>query len=112
MDTPNGSSTYWPKGPGPPSPSAGGLVPRSFRHLLAIALATVALSVAAVPVLAADEPVLTGTVLAADGTPFPIEEARLTMTGPDGAGIHAAQIQAGADGAFEVVLMPWGTAEA
>lgn len=87
-------------------------MPRSFRHLLAVTLASAALSVAAVPALAADEPVLTGTVLDANGAPFPVEEARMTMTGPDGAGIHAAQIEVGADGTFEVALMPWGTTEA
>ncbi len=90
----------------------GGLVPRSLRHLLAVAVAILALSTAAVPAFAADEPVLTGTIVKADGTPFPIEVARMTMTGPDGGGIHAEVIEPGVDGSFEVVLMPWGTAEA
>ncbi len=87
-------------------------MPRLLRHLLAVSLATLALSAAAVPVFAVDEPVLTGTIVTAEGTPFPIEVARMTMTGPDGGGIHAEVIEVGVDGSFEVVLMPWGTAEA
>jgi hypothetical protein len=67
-------------------------VPRSIRHLVAIALAATAMSVMVVPVLAADAPVLTGTVVDANGEPFPVENGLLEMTAPDGGGIHAAEV--------------------
>ena len=86
-------------------------MPRSIRHLLAAALAVTALAVAAVPAFAVDEPVLSGTVVDGAGQPFTVEEARMTMTGPDGGGLHAAQLEVAADGSFDVVLMPWGTTE-
>jgi hypothetical protein len=84
-------------------------VPRSIRHLVAIALAATAMSVMVVPVFAADAPVLTGTVVDANGEPFPVENGLLEMTAPDGGGIHAAQVSVGGDGSFEVEVMPWGT---
>ena len=84
-------------------------MPRSIRHLVAIALAATAMSVIVVPVLAADAPVLTGTVVDANGEPFPVENGLLEMTAPDGGGIHAAQVSVGGDGSFEVEVMPWGT---
>ena len=84
-------------------------MPRSIRHLVAIALAATALSVMVVPVFAADAPVLTGTVVDANGEPFPVENGLLEMTAPDGGGIHAAQVSVGGDGSFEVEVMPWGT---
>jgi hypothetical protein len=84
-------------------------VPRSIRHLIAIAFAATAMSVTAVPVFAADAPVLTGTVVDANGQPFPVENGLLEMTAPDGGGIHAAQVSVGGDGSFEVEVMPWGT---
>ncbi len=87
-------------------------MPRSIRHLLAVTVASVALAASAVPAFAADEPVLTGTVVDASGAPFDVEEARMTMTGPDGGGLHAAQVEIAPDGSFQVGLMPWGTAEA
>jgi hypothetical protein len=86
-------------------------VPRSIRHFLAASVAVTALAFAAVPAFAADEPVLSGTVVDAAGQPFDVEEARMTMTGPDGGGLHAAQLEVAADGSFDVALMPWGTAE-
>jgi hypothetical protein len=84
-------------------------VPRSIRHLAAAALASVALAIAALPALAADQPVLTGTVVDANGDPFPVENGLLEMTAPDGGGVHAAQVSVGGDGSFEVEVMPWGT---
>jgi hypothetical protein len=84
-------------------------VPRSIRHFLAIAFAATAVSVAAVPAFAADAPVLTGTVVDANGEPFPVESGLLEMTAPDGGGIHAAQVSVGGDGSFEVEVMPWGS---
>ena len=87
-------------------------MPRSIRHLLVTLLGGSLLLLSATPVLAVDEPVLRGTILDADGSPFEVEQARMTMTGPDGAGMHAAQIEVGLDGTFEVALMPWGTTEA
>ena len=86
-------------------------MPRSIRHCLAAMVAVAALALAAVPALAADEPVLSGTVVDAAGQPFEVEEARMTMTGPDGGGLHAAQLEVAADGSFGVALMPWGTTE-
>lgn len=84
-------------------------MPRSIRHFLAIAFAATAVSVAAVPAFAADAPVLTGTVVDANGEPFPVESGLLEMTAPDGGGIHAAQVSVGGDGSFEVEVMPWGS---
>jgi hypothetical protein len=84
-------------------------VPRSIRHLIAIAFAAAAMSITVVPALAADAPVLTGVVVDANGEPFPVENGLLEMTAPDGGGIHAAQISVGGDGSFEVEVMPWGT---
>jgi hypothetical protein len=84
-------------------------VPRSIRHLLAAALATVAISMSVLPAFAADQPILTGTVLDAAGQPFPVENGTLTMTAPDGGGIYGAQVSVGGDGSFEVEVMPWGT---
>ena len=84
-------------------------MPRSIRHLIAVALAATALSLTVVPVFAADAPVLTGTVVDANGEPFPVENGLLEMTAPDGGGIHAAQVSVGGDGSFEVEVMPWGT---
>lgn len=84
-------------------------MPRSIRHLVAIALAATAMSVTVVPAFAADSPVLTGTVVDANGEPFPVENGLLEMTAPDGGGIHAAQVSVGGDGSFEVEVMPWGT---
>jgi hypothetical protein len=84
-------------------------VPRSIRHLIAIALAVAAMSMTVVPAFAADSPVLTGVVVDANGEPFPVESGLLEMTAPDGGGIHAAQVSVGGDGSFEVEVMPWGT---
>jgi hypothetical protein len=84
-------------------------VPRSIRHLLAAALAVAALSVTVLPAFAADEPILTGTVVDAAGQPFPVENGTLTMTAPDGGGIYGTQVSVGGDGSFEVEVMPWGT---
>jgi hypothetical protein len=84
-------------------------VPRSIRHLLAAALAIAAISVSALPAFAADQPILTGTVLDAAGEPFPVENGTLTMTAPDGGGIYGTQVSVGGDGSFEVEVMPWGT---
>ena len=84
-------------------------MPRSIRHLVAIALAATAMTVGVVPAFAADAPVLTGTVVDANGEPFPVENGLLEMTAPDGGGIHAAQVSVGGDGSFEVEVMPWGT---
>lgn len=84
-------------------------MPRSLRHLAAATLAVAALSVAAVPAFAADAPVLTGTVVDASGQPFPVEDGMMTMTAPDGGGIHGAPVSVGGNGSFEVELMPWGT---
>ena len=50
-----------------------------------------------------------GTVLDADGEPFPVENGTLNMTAPDGGGIYGAQVSVGGDGSFEVEVMPWGT---
>ncbi len=87
-------------------------MPRSIRRLLVTVLGGAALLLSATPAFAADEPVLRGTILDADGAPFEVEQARMTMAGPDGAGMHAAPLVIAADGSFEVTLMPWGTAEA
>ena len=84
-------------------------MPRSIRQLLAAALAVAALSVTVVPGFAADQPILTGTVLDADGQPFPVEDGTLKMTAPDGGGIYGTQVSVGGDGSFEVEVMPWGT---
>ena len=84
-------------------------MPRLTRHLLAVAIATTAVSISVVPALAADTPVLTGIVVDANGEPFPVENGLLEMSAPDGGGIHAAQVSVGGDGAFEVEVMPWGT---
>ena len=84
-------------------------MPRSFRHLLAAALAVAALSVSVLPAFAADQPILTGTVVDAAGQPFPVENGTLTMTAPDGGGIYGTQVSVGGDGSFEVEVMPWGT---
>jgi hypothetical protein len=84
-------------------------VPRSIRHILAGAFAVTVLSISVVPVLAADTPVLSGTVVDANGDPFPVENGLLEMSAPDGGGIHAAQVSVGGDGSFEVEVMPWGT---
>jgi hypothetical protein len=84
-------------------------VPRSIRHIAATALAVAALALGAVPAFAADQPVLTGVVVDANGDPFPVENGLLEMTAPDGGGIHAAQVSVGGDGSFEVEVMPWGT---
>ena len=59
-------------------------MPRSIRHLLAAALAVAAISMTVPPAFAADQPILTGTVLDAAGQPFPVENGTLTMTAPDG----------------------------
>ena len=61
------------------------------------------------PAFAADQPILSGTVLDAAGEPFPVENGTLTMTAPDGGGIYGAQVSVGGDGSFEVEVMPWGT---
>jgi hypothetical protein len=82
-------------------------IPRS----AALAVAAAALLLSAVPALAADEPVLTGTILDASGQPIEIVDADMTMTAPDGGGIHGAPMVIAADGSFEVGLMPWGTAD-
>ena len=66
-------------------------------------------SPAVLPAFAADEPVLTGTVVDAAGEPFPVENGTLTMTAPDGGGIYGTQVSVGGDGSFEVEVMPWGT---
>ncbi len=87
-------------------------MPRSIRRFLAVSLAVGALALGAAPVFAVDEPVLSGTVVDDAGAPFAVEQARMTMTGPDGGGLHAAQIEVAADGSFDVALLPWGTAEA
>jgi hypothetical protein len=79
------------------------------RRLVATVIALLALAVSAVPTFAADEPVLTGTVVDAAGQPFPVENGRMMITAPDGGGIHGAQVSVGGDGSFEVALMPWGT---
>jgi hypothetical protein len=84
-------------------------VPRSIRHLLAATFAVAALSVTVLPAIAADQPILTGTVVDAAGQPFPVENGTLTMTAPDGGGIYGAQVSVGGDGSFEVEVMPWGT---
>jgi hypothetical protein len=84
-------------------------VPRSIRHIVATALAGAALAFGAVPAFAADQPVLTGVVVDANGEPFPVENGLLEMTAPDGGGIHAAQVSVGGDGSFEVEVMSWGT---
>ena len=84
-------------------------MPRSIRHLLAAALAVAAISATVLPAFAADQPILTGTVLDAAGQPFPVENGTLTMTAPDGGGIYGAQVSVGGDGSFEVEVMPWGT---
>ena len=84
-------------------------MPRSIRHLLAAALAIGAISVSALPAFAADQPILTGTVVDAAGQPFPVENGTLTMTAPDGGGIYGTQVSVGGDGSFEVEVMPWGT---
>jgi hypothetical protein len=84
-------------------------VPRSIRHLLAAALAVAAISMTVLPAFAADQPILTGTVLDAAGQPFPVEDGTLTMTAPDGGGIYGTQVSVGGDGSFEVEVMPWGT---
>ena len=84
-------------------------MPRSIRHLLAATLAVAALSVAVLPAFAADEPVLSGTVVDAAGEPFPVENGTLTMTAPDGGGIYGTQVSVGGDGSFEVEVMPWGS---
>ena len=67
------------------------------------------LSVTVVPAFAADQPILTGTVLDAAGQPFPVEDGTLKMTAPDGGGIYGTQVSVGGDGSFEVEVMPWGT---
>ena len=77
-------------------------MPRSIRQLLAAALAVAAISVTVVPGFAADQPILTGTVLDAAGQPFPVEDGTLTMTAPDGGGIYGTQVSVGGDGSFEV----------
>ena len=84
-------------------------MPRSIRHLLAAALAVAAISMTVLPAFAADQPILTGTVLDAAGQPFPVEDGTLTMTAPDGGGIYGTQVSVGGDGSFEVEVMPWGT---
>ena len=84
-------------------------MPHSIRHLLAASLAVAAISVTVLPAFAADQPILSGTVLDAAGEPFPVENGTLTMTAPDGGGIYAAQVSVGGDGSFEVEVMPWGT---
>ena len=84
-------------------------MPRSIRHLLAASLAVAAISVTVLPAFAADQPILSGTVLDAAGEPFPVENGTLTMTAPDGGGIYGAQVSVGGDGSFEVEVMPWGT---
>jgi hypothetical protein len=84
-------------------------VPRSIRHLLAAALAIAAISVTVLPAFAADQPILTGTVVDPAGQPFPVENGTLTMTAPDGGGIYGAPVSVGGDGSFEVEVMPWGT---
>ena len=84
-------------------------MPRSIRHLLAATLAVAAISVTVLPAFAADQPILSGTVLDAAGEPFPVENGTLTMTAPDGGGIYGAQVSVGGDGSFEVEVMPWGT---
>lgn len=86
-------------------------MPRSIRHPVAAALAVTALVLAAAPVLAVDDPVLSGSVVDSTGQPFAVEQARMTMTGPDGGGLHAAQLEVTSDGSFAVALLPWGTAE-
>ena len=84
-------------------------MPRSIRHLLAAALAVAALTVTVLPAFAADQPILSGTVVDAAGEPFPVADGTLTMTAPDGGGIYGAQVSVGGDGSFEVEVMPWGT---
>ena len=84
-------------------------MPRSIRHLLAATLAVAGLVVAVLPTFAADQPVLTGTVVDATGQPFPVENGTLTMTAPDGGGIFGTQVSVSGDGSFEVEVMPWGT---
>ena len=57
-------------------------MPRSIRHLVAIALAATAVSVAVVPLVAADAPILTGTVVDSNGEPFPVENGLLETSTP------------------------------
>ena len=80
-----------------------------FVAIAVVVVAVAALSVTVLPALAADQPILTGTVVDAAGEPFPVENGTLTMTAPDGGGIYAAQVSVGGDGSFEVEVMPWGT---
>jgi hypothetical protein len=84
---------------------------QSIRRPAAFAIAIVALALSAVPALAADEPVLSGTILDASGQPFEVVDADMTMSAPDGGGIHGAPMVIADDGSFEVGLMPWGTAD-
>jgi len=85
---------------------------RFARGLVAATVAILALAAVAAPVMAVDEPVLTGTALDPDGRPFEVERALLTMTGPGGAGIHAVPFEVDADGTFAVPILPWGTPDA
>lgn len=84
---------------------------QSIRRPAAFAIAIAALAVGAIPALAADEPVLIGTILDGSGQPIEIVDADMTMTAPDGGGIHGAPMVIAEDGSFEVGLMPWGTAD-
>jgi hypothetical protein len=87
-------------------------VPRSALRIVASAAAIVLLALAALPVMAAGEPVLRGRILDADGNPFPVESARMTLIAPDGGGSVASKFEVAEDGSFEVALMPWGSVQA
>jgi hypothetical protein len=85
---------------------------RSPHRLFAAAAVIVLLAASAVPVLAADEPILRGVLVTDDGKPFAVEDAQLTLIAPGDSGIIAEKFEVADDGTFEVVLMPWGTFDA
>jgi hypothetical protein len=87
-------------------------VPHSVHRVLAAAAAILLLAAASGTALAVDEPVLHGIVIGADGNPFTVEEARLTLSAPDDGGVIATKFEIADDGSFEVPLMPWGTTTA
>jgi len=84
----------------------------SVQRVRAVAAAVLLLAATAVPVLAADEPILRGSVVTEDGQPFAVDDARMTIVAAEEGGVVANRFEVAEDGSFEVPLMPWGTTAA
>jgi hypothetical protein len=57
-----------------------------------------------------DAPIVRGTVLEADGLPFPVDVGTISMHRPDGAS-WSSELTVGASGSFSSRIEPWGTTD-